>query len=219
MGDMMNKKTVIAVIFLAVSLIALPVYVKNVSTAGDSLRNLFSGNEKFVKKSDSDLMKELTKGQKPYAVVVTCSDSRVAPEIIFNETLGKIFVIRTAGNVVDKITIGSIEYAVEHLKVPLVVVMGHQSCGAVKAAMESKGHAEGNIGAILKEIAPSVKKAKSAAKAGDNIENMIITENVKAVIKSIKAKSKIIAEEQKHGKVEIVGMYYSLETGKAVKVD
>lgn len=215
----MNKKTRIALIIIVVALIALPVYVKSVSTAGDSLKNLFAGNEKFVKKADSNLMKELSKGQKPYAVVVTCSDSRVSPEIIFNETLGKIFVIRTAGNVVDKITIGSIEYAVEHLKVPLVVVLGHQSCGAVKAAIESKGHAEGNIGAIINEIMPSVKKAKSAAKKGDNIENAVITENVKNVMKTITSKSKIIAEEAKHGKIELIGMYYSLETGKATKVE
>jgi len=123
----MNKKTSIAVTVLALSLIALPVYVKTASTASDSLKNLFAGNKKFVKKADSDLMKELSKGQKPYAVVVTCSDSRVSPEIIFNETLGKIFVIRTAGNVVDKIALGSIEYAVEHCKAPLIVIMGHQS--------------------------------------------------------------------------------------------
>jgi len=85
--------------------------------------------------------------------------------------------------------------------------------------MESKGHAEGNIGAIIKEILPSVKKAKKSAKTGDNIEDKAITENVKNVMKTITAKSKIIAEEAKHGKVELVGMYYSIETGKAVKID
>lgn len=215
----MYKKFRIALVVLVILFITLPIYVKTVSNAGDSFKNLVSGNEKFVKKADSGLMKELSKGQKPYAVVVTCSDSRVSPEIIFNETLGKIFVIRTAGNVVDKIALGSIEYAVEHLKVPLVIVMGHQSCGAVKAAMETKGHAEGNIGAIINEIMPSVKKAKSAAKDGENVETKAITENVKSVIKTISAKSKIIAEEQKHGNVEIIGMFYSIETGKAVKID
>jgi carbonic anhydrase len=219
MGDQMSKKTRVAAIVLILSFIALPIYVRTVSSGGDSLKTLLEGNAKFVKKADSDLMKELSKGQKPYAVVVTCSDSRVSPEIIFNENLGKIFVIRTAGNVVDAITIGSIEYAVEHLKVPLVVVMGHQSCGAVKAAMESHGHAEGNIGAILKEIAPSIKKAKASAKAGDNLEDMVIKENVKNVMNTITAKSKIMKEELKHGNVQLTGMIYSLETGKTVTVE
>ena len=200
-------------------LIAFPAFTKDQIKQTDQEKKLFSGNASYVQNSKEDVRKELAKGQKPYVIVVTCSDSRVSPEIIFNESLGKIFVIRTAGNVVDPITIGSIEYAVEHLKTPFIVVLGHQSCGAVKAALEAKGHAEGNIGEIINKIIPAVKKVKSTAKAGDNIENLVIKQNVKNVIEYITSKSEIISEEQKHGKVQIIGAYYSIETGKVEKVD
>lgn len=215
----MNKKVKITAAVIIMSFIALPVYVKTMPGAADSLAKLFSGNGNFLKKADKNLMAELSKGQHPYAVVVTCSDSRVAPEIIFDENLGKIFVVRTAGNVVDEIALGSIEYAVEHLHVPLVIVMGHQGCGAVKAAVEAKGEPEGNIGAILKQIAPAVKKIRSSAKAGENIENKVIIENVKNVLANITSKSSIMKEEIKHGKVQVVGLYYSIKTGKAEKVE
>ncbi len=218
MGEFMNKKIKITAAVIIMSFIALPVFVKSIPGGADSLAKLFSGNGNFLKKADKNLMAELSKGQHPYAVVVTCSDSRVSPEIIFDENLGKIFVVRTAGNVVDEIALGSIEYAVEHLHVPLVIVMGHQSCGAVKAAIEAKGEPEGNIGAIIKEIMPSVKKVKAAAKADKNIENKVIIENVKNVMANITLKSSIMNEEIKHGKVQVIGFYYSIETGKAEKI-
>lgn len=206
-------------LFIISLLLVLPAGAKEQVKQNDQEKMLFTGNATYVEKSNSDVKKELAKGQKPYAIVVACSDSRVSPEIIFNESLGKIFVVRTAGNVVDPITVGSIEYAVEHLKTPLIVVLGHQSCGAVKAAIEAKGHAEGNIGEIINKILPAVKKVKSSAKAGDNIENLVIKQNVKNVIDDIMAKSKIISEEKKHGKVQVIGAYYSIETGKVDKLD
>ncbi len=209
----------IAGLFIISLLIALPAYVKTQVTQSEQETMLFAGNEAYVQNSKDDTRKELSKGQKPYAVVVACSDSRVSPEIIFSESLGKLFVVRTAGNVVDPITIGSIEYAVEHLKAPMIVVLGHQSCGAVKAALGSNGHAEGNIGEIIKKILPAVKLVKSKAKAGDDIEYKVIEQNVKNVIDNIKSKSSIISEEQKHGKVQIIGAYYSIETGRVNKID
>lgn len=215
----MNKKTKITAAVIILSFIALPVYVKSIPGAADSIKSLFDGNSRFLKKADKKLMAELSKGQHPYAVVVTCSDSRVSPEIIFDENLGKVFVVRTAGNVVDDVALGSVEYAVEHLHVPLVIVMGHQSCGAVKAAIETKGEPEGNIGEIIKMILPSVKKVKSTAKADENIETKVVIENVKNVMNNITSKSKIMKEEVKHGKVQVVGFYYSIETGKAEKVE
>ncbi len=215
----MNKKAKITAAVIVLSFIALPVCLKTVPGGGESLKSLFSGNTEFLGKIDKPLMAELAKGQHPYAVIVTCSDSRVAPEIIFDENLGKLFVVRTAGNVVDEVALGSIEYAVEHLHVPLVIVMGHQSCGAVKAAIEAKGEPEGNIGEIIKMILPSVKKVKASAKAGENIENKVIIENIKSVMATITSKSKIMQEEIKHGKVQVMGFYYSIETGKAEKVE
>ena len=104
--------------------------------------------------------KELTKGQKPFAIVITCSDSRVPPELLFDQGLGDIFVVRVAGNVVDPIALGSIEYGAEHLNSPLLFILGHTKCGAVGATLEAKGKPEGNIGAIVKKIQPAVATAK-----------------------------------------------------------
>jgi len=105
---------------------------------------------------------ELLDGQKPFVTVVTCSDSRVSPELIFDEGLGEVFVIRVAGNVLDPISIGSIEYGCDHLGANLLVLMGHQFCGAVTAVVNNPNQIEGNIGAILKEIVPSAKKSKGS---------------------------------------------------------
>jgi len=206
-------------LFIISLLIAVPAYVKTDVAVSTQEKMLFSGNSAYVKNAKPDVLKELSKGQKPYAIVVACSDSRVSPEIIFNEALGKIFVVRTAGNVVDPIAIGSIEYAVEHLKTPLIVVLGHQSCGAVKAAIETEGHAEGNIGVIINKIQPAVKQVKSNAKKDENIEYRVITQNVKNVIQNITSNSHIISEELEHGKVRIIGAYYSIETGKVEKLN
>lgn len=189
--------------------------------AGDqSWNKLTQGNSRYVsgqvskKESGDAYRKELAKGQHPYAVVVACSDSRVAPEIIFDEGLGRIFVVRTAGNVVDPIAIGSIEYAVEHLHSPLVVVLGHESCGAVKATVDNKGNPEGNIGEIVKKIMPAVKKAKASLKKDGNLIYASTIENVKNVAGEIIKKSKVISEEMREGKVKVVGAYYSIATGK-----
>jgi len=193
-------------------------------TGSGSIEDLLSGNMRCVegrfqqKQSGDDYRKELTKGQKPHAVVVTCSDSRVSPEIIFDQDLGHIFVIRTAGNVVDSIEIGSIEYAVEHLHAPLIVIMGHESCGAVKAAIEHKGKPEGNIGEILMKILPAVKQAKASYKAGDDLAYSATVGNIRNVAKEIKARSKIISREAEEGKVQIIGTYYSISSGKVESI-
>ncbi len=186
---------------------------------------LMQGNSRYVsgqtskKESGDAFRKELAKGQRPYAVVVACSDSRVSPSIIFDEGLGNIFVVRTAGNVVDPIAIGSIEYGVEHLHAPLVVVLGHESCGAVTAAVESKGTPEGNIGAIIKKIMPAVKMAKSSLKKDTNLVYASTIENVKNVAGEIVKKSKIISSEMHEGKVKVVGAYYAISTGKVEAVE
>ena len=209
-------------VLAAIVIVAIAGWVfadRSVNGSG-SIEDLLSGNMRCVegkflqKQSGDDYRKELTKGQKPHAVVVTCSDSRVSPEIVFDQDLGHIFVIRTAGNVVDSIEIGSIEYAVEHLHAPLIVIMGHESCGAVKAAIEHKGKPEGNIGEIIKKILPAVKQAKASHKAGDDIAYSVTVGNIRNVAKEIKAKSKIISREAGEGKVQIIGTYYSISSGK-----
>ncbi|MEO5358545.1 MAG: carbonic anhydrase [Nitrospirae bacterium YQR-1] len=188
------------------------------------VKKLIEGNERFIKGEfkhrDSSAAKlgELSKGQHPFAVVVSCSDSRVDPEIVFDKDLGEIFVVRTAGNVVDKIALGSIEYAVEHLHSPIVVVVGHESCGAVKATLEAKGKVHGNIGAIVDKIVPAAASARKKTKAGEDVLYNAIIENIKLVTKEISTKSPIIAKELKEGKVNVLGAYYSISTGKVTRV-
>ena len=128
------------------------------------LERLNAGNRRYVESADAALRHRLaTEGQRPYAVVVTCSDSRVIPEVLFDATLGELFVIRVAGNVLDAQQLGSIQYAVEHLGCPLVVMLGHTGCGAIGAALE--GHAHGYICAIVDGILQAVGTEKDPDKA------------------------------------------------------
>lgn len=190
----------------------------------ESLSKLFEGNKRFVdgnltpKKCGPDRREELTKGQHPFAIVLSCSDSRVPPEIVFDQALGDIFVIRVAGNVVDPIALGSIEYGAEHLHSPLLVILGHTQCGAVTAALEVKGKPEGNIGAILNKIMPAVDTAKKAQKDKGETLNIAIKENIRNVHKDV-MKSEIISHLVHEGKLKIVGGVYNLETGKVDLVE
>jgi carbonic anhydrase len=172
----------------------------------EAIQKLMQGNDRFVKnqleKKDFQKTREkLLAGQKPFAVVLTCSDSRVCPEYIFDANLGEIFIVRVAGNIAGPFEIGSIEYAVEHLGTKLVLVLGHTSCGAVNAACTTRT-SEGNIDFILKELQCAVFAAgKDSTKA--------VEENVKCIIESLKARSHIIS---KHAKIQ--GAIYSLSDGK-----
>lgn len=188
----------------------------------EALQKLMEGNQHFIasqmtnqKLSDAAARQSLVKGQKPYAVILCCSDSRVPPEIIFDKGLGEIFVVRVAGNVPDPIILGSIEYAVEHLGSSLIMVLGHQKCGAVTAAVEAKGKGEGNIGAILKEIAPAVKQAEKEAKGKDKtaLVETAIDDNIRLVSKDLLKRSKIISHMVSEKKVKIVEAKYDLEDG------
>ena len=176
---------------------------------------LLEGNTRFrgqpAQKDLAKMRNETLNGQTPYAIVLTCSDSRVPPEHIFDAGIGEIFVIRNAGNVTDKVTLGSIEYAAEHLHTPLLVVMGHEKCGAVKAAWELQEgqHTEGNIADIVKRIEKSVKKMK---KKGKDVEDAA-SENVKNQMKTIMRKSTVCKKLVDEGKLKIVGAKYKLLDG------
>ena len=180
-----------------------------------SLKKLVDGNKRCVTckqqnpRQDARRRKEVSKGQKPFAVVVGCSDSRIPPELIFDQGLGDLFVVRLAGNIVDALALGSIEYAVEHLGTKLVVVLGHGKCGAVTAATQSPG-APGHVGAIVKAIQPAVKKARKLK--GDLVDNAIRA-NVALVTSKIKSSKPILAEMAEKGEIEVVGAYYNIETG------
>jgi carbonic anhydrase len=165
------------------------------------------GNE--VPSRTAKRRKEVAKGQHPFAVVVGCSDSRVPPEIVFNQGYGDLFVIRTAGNVVDDVAMGSIEYAIEHLGVNLIMVLGHERCGAVDAALQG-GEAHGHIGALVGPIKPAIEKSKG--QPGDPLDNAVRA-NIQRVVAQLKAAGPILSEKAKKGELKIVGARYDLETG------
>lgn len=153
--------------------------------------------------------RELAAGQNPHAIVLGCADSRVPPEIIFDQGLGDLFTVRVAGNVAGVNELASIEYAVEHLHTPLLVVMGHQKCGAVSAAVEG-GEAGGHLPDLIKAIQPAVDKAKGMP--GDAIENAV-RNNVEMVVKKLRSEP-VLAPFVKQGKLRVVGAVYSLDSGK-----
>ncbi|OPY74963.1 MAG: Carbonic anhydrase [Syntrophorhabdus sp. PtaU1.Bin058] len=183
--------------------------------ADQALKELTEGNKRYASlkqkhpNQGSRRRAEVSKGQKPFAVIVGCSDSRIPPEILFDQGLGDIFVIRVAGNIVDDVALGSIEYAVDHLHTKLVVILGHSKCGAVTATVQG-GEAHGHIAGIVKAIAPAVKKAKG--KKGDLTDNAIRA-NVELVTKQVKTSTPIIAKMVRTGKVKVVGAYYDIDTG------
>jgi carbonic anhydrase len=186
--------------------------------ADEALSRLLNGDKRFVAgKSEephgSALIERrhtLAKEQKPFAVILGCSDSRVPPELIFDVTLGDIFVVRTAGEVVDAIVLGSIEYAIEHLGTKLIVVLGHERCGAVSAAV-SGATDTGDIPDVLKAISPAVEETKG--QSGDAIENAVRA-NARDIAKRLQSSGPIIAPRVQSGEVKIVAAYYSLDTGQ-----
>lgn len=193
-------------------------------TADQALTMLMDGNKRFVegkqeaKNLGDDRRNELTKGQHPIAIILSCSDSRVPPEHVFNQGLGDIFIIRVAGNVAEPIELGSVEYAAEHLNVPLVMVLGHRSCGAVTATVAG-GKPEGNIEAIVKKITPAVNSAKKRAKEGDALLNAAIDDNAKLTAKTLIEKSAILKHLVESGKLKIVAGVYDLASGKVEMLD
>lgn len=189
-----------------------------ITTAEEAWAELMKGNERYVagESAVKDLVSrrnETVSAQHPFVTVVTCSDSRVSPELLFDQGIGDIFVIRTAGNVVrDPSVLGSIEYGVEHLQTPLLLILGHQSCGAVTAAVE--GEAEGNIGSILEEIKPAVDTAKDTGKEDHELIEEAVNENVGLVIQNALNGSSVVNELVENGDLKIIGAKYFLDSGK-----
>lgn len=199
----------------------------------EALQKLVDGNKRYVenqmigsKLCDITTRTTLAKSQKPYAIILTCSDSRVPPEIVFDKGLGEIFVVRVAGNIPDPVVLGSIEYAAEHLGSPLVMVLGHERCGAVAATVGAKGKSTGsaNIDAIVKAIAPNVKNAakdcdgcKGEAKCADSKKDAflecVVDANAKTVAAALTKKSKILKHLVDANKLKIVAAKYDLDDG------
>ena len=187
-------------------------------TANEALQKLEQGNSRFVagRLSEStpaaiaQMRNNVAQAQNPFAIVVGCSDSRVGPEVIFDQKIGDLFVIRTAGEVVDSVGLGSIEYAVEHLGTQLIVVLGHERCGAVSAAV-SGAKEPGHIGAVLKAIKPAVTKTKHLP--GDPVENAVRAHALD-VASQLSASSPILKNAVQSGKLKIVAARYDLDSGK-----
>lgn len=181
----------------------------------DPLERLITGNKRFVDgKSIHPHAKisrrsELKQSQKPFAVILSCSDSRVPPEIVFDQGLGDLFAVRVAGNIFDDGVDGSIEYAVEHLGAQLIVVMGHESCGAVKAALEN--NMEAHIITLAKAIRPAIEAV--ADKPGDKIDNAVRA-NAQYVVEQINKNEPILAKKIAEKKLRVVAAYYDLDNGE-----
>ena len=189
-------------------------------TPDQALTQLREGNRAFLdgKVDQVDLSAArrlaLAKGQAPFCAYVSCSDSRVPPELLFGRGLGELFIIRNAGNTVDTVAMGSIEYAVAVLGVSLVVVMGHESCGAVKAAMSvvsDNARFPGVIGNMIEPIIPAVLEARD--QSGDATE-VAVKQNVRRVVRKLReASDLLLIEPQRAGRLKVVGAYYKLDSG------
>jgi carbonic anhydrase len=186
--------------------------------ADEALKLLLEGNKRYVSghikgpNRSSARRTELARAQHPIAVVVSCSDSRVPPELLFDQGFGDVFVVRTAGNIVDSIALGSIEYAVDHLGTKLVLVLGHERCGAVTAALQG-GEAPGNIKSVVDAIKPAVEKGKARHTGHGELLDSCIVSNVKQVAEKIRTTAPILSEKVEDGMLKVMGAYYDLDSG------
>lgn len=189
-------------------------------TPDQALALLKEGNRAFSEgrptrpAQDRARRQEIARGQAPFAVLVTCSDSRVAPELLFDRGLGELFIVRNAGNTIDTVAMGSIEYAVAHLGVPLIVVLGHERCGAVQAAIEVVKHnadLPGSIGQMVEPIIPAVLKSQD--EPGDPVDNAV-RENVRRTVTHLRTSAEpMLLQPQQAGKLRVVGASYDLDNG------
>ncbi len=225
------KKTSLASYLVAVSLLAAsqfalaadPAHPEQPTVApAEAVSKLKEGNGRYISGNlqhpgqTTERRAELAKDQHPFAVILSCSDSRVPPEIVFDQGLGDLFVVRVAGNVIDDHGLGSIEYAVDHLGARLIVVLGHQSCGAVKAAKETiaaKGKAPGHIQSLVTAIQPVVETT-----AKDDLDTTVKA-NVKHVVQALRSSTPILKAKVDSDEVQVIGGYYSLDTGAVSLLD
>jgi carbonic anhydrase len=182
----------------------------------DALVRLKAGNQRFIAgklqhpHQNPKRRAELVTGQRPFAIVLGCADSRTSPEVLFDQGLGDLFVVRVAGNILNDHVLGSIEYAVEHLGAQLIVVLGHQHCGAVQAAKEtldSKAEAPAHLNSLVTAIQPAVEATRGA-----DLE-ATIKANIENVVQSLRSSEPVLKKEVKAGAITVLGAYYDLGTG------
>ncbi|GAA5529783.1 carbonic anhydrase [Herpetosiphon gulosus] len=189
--------------------------------ADSALQMLKDGNARFVTNltvdpnQDPNRRTTTAKGQNPFATIVGCVDSRVGPEVVFDRGIGDLFVVRTAGQVIDDVVIGSIEFGTAELGIPLVMVLGHQKCGAVTATIESvekNEPAPDQIAAIVEHIRPAVEAVKASGQEPSDLVDAVVRENTKLTVAALKA-APLLAQMESEGKVRIIGGYYHLDSG------
>jgi len=182
----------------------------------DALARLKAGNQRFIAgklqhpHQNPKRRAELVTGQRPFAIVLGCADSRTSPEVLFDQGLGDLFVVRVAGNILDDHVLGSIEYAVEHLGAQLIVVLGHQHCGAVQAAKEtldSKAEVPAHLNSLVTAIQPAVEATRGA-----DLE-ATIKANIENVVQSLRSSEPVLKKEVEAGAITVLGAYYDLGTG------
>ncbi|MFC5288067.1 carbonic anhydrase [Actinokineospora guangxiensis] len=194
--------------------------------AEESWRKLAKGNRRFAEGRQQHpheslrWRESLVNGQAPFAAVLGCGDSRVPPELVFDEGLGDLFTVRSAGEVLDTAIIGSIEYAVEHLNVPLVVILGHESCGAVKATIDTvngNAHLTGDISVLVRSIEPAVRATPVDPDPARHLA-ACVAEQTRRSAAYLVERSSIIREAVAHHGVKVVPATYELRTGKVTRL-
>jgi len=186
------------------------------TTHENALQMLIDGNQRYINDmaehphQSAERRAEVLPSQHPFAIILSCADSRVPPEVFFDQGIGDLFIIRNAGNILDDVVIGSIEYGVEHLGVPLIVVLGHTKCGAVTATVHGNGQAPGHICSIVETITPAVEATRGLA--GDPVWNATMA-NIRLSVHKLKHCGPFISEFVQRGHVKVVGAIYHLDSG------
>jgi carbonic anhydrase len=191
------------------------------TTPAQAYRKFMEGNQRFIDgdlshpRQDVEHRTEIAASQKPFAALFGCSDSRLSAEIIFDVGLGDLFVVRNAGQVIAETILGSLEYSVEVLEVPLIVILGHDGCGAIQATMESEAGSLRTSGEFIQNLVSRIQPTVAAAKlAGSNTIDEITDMHVKDTVAELVIRSKLIDSAVRSGKLAVVGATYQLALGK-----
>lgn len=190
----------------------------NPVSAEEAQRRLIQGNRRFINQNrqypnqSKKRLQSLSQKQYPYAAILGCADSRVPPEIIFDQGLGDLFVVRVAGNIATNETIGSLEYATANLGTQLIVVLGHKGCGAVSAAFDNQPD-DGNINSVVDNIKPGIS-ANPNTRSNINDDNNPVINNIEYQVRKLQNNSQIIDKLIRDDRLKIVGGYYDINTGK-----
>ena len=188
-------------------------------TPAEAIAALMRGNKAFVNDKPAaprisrERRLEISAGQSPFAVLVGCSDSRVSPELLFGRGLGDLFIVRIAGNSVDQTALGSIEYGVAELKCPLVMVLGHERCGAVQAAVKAVTDDQRYPGAIQDMVSPIIPAVLAAQRMPGDLVKNAVQENARRIARQLRDRSRLIGEPLQNGKLQVISAYYSLNDG------